>query len=267
MFLIECEGKRILYTGDFPMQGSCWRRLPEILRSYASNIDLLIIEGTILSRNIKHIFTEQQLGREAKMLMQEEQYKNTFLWCSSINIDTIAEFYNAIPGDRPFIVDDYQQEILRIVTEQSKSSTPFYDFSRKKTYTYSEDNMKLHERMKDKGFCMLIRPTPLFEKALERFPDNLLVYSMWEGYLEEDKPYADKNKIGFLKQAESNGSTVKYLHPSSHAAPKAFCKVCEVVDAKKILPIRWGRPERFTELKEAGKINGDILENAEEVTL
>jgi ribonuclease J len=264
MFLIECEGKRVLYTGDFRTHGPRGAKLLEVLKAYASNIDLLIIEGTMLSRNIKNTLTEHQLGREAKRLMREEKYKNTFLWCSSTNIDTIAEFYHATPGDRPFIADGYQQEILRIVKEHSRS--PFYDFGKKgKIYTYSEKNTKLHEWMKDKGFCMLIRPTYLLKKALERFPDNLLVYSMWEGYLEEGKPYADKDKINFLKEAEAGGSTIEYLHTSGHATEDAICKVCEVVGARKIFPIHGERPERFKELQAAGKINGEILESAEEV--
>ena len=57
------------------------------------NIDVLIIEGTMLSRSGEKVMTEHELGRKAKELIQDN--KSVFVFCSSTNIDSIAQFYSA----------------------------------------------------------------------------------------------------------------------------------------------------------------------------
>ena len=246
------------------MHGPRGGSLCEMLKEYAPNIDLLIIEGTMLSRNIKDVPTEKQLGIEAKKLMSDKKNKNVFIWCSSTNIDSIAEFYHATPFDKLFIVDSFQANVLDIVKKQSRSG--FYDFDvGKRVFTYGEN---LHTKMDEKGFCMLIRPneySTYVEKLLDRFPDNLIIYSMWDGYLEPGKPYTDQFKIDFLKKAIANGSRYEYLHTSGHATEDAICKVCEVTEAKKIFPIHGERAERFKELENEGRIKGKVLDNTQSI--
>ena len=50
MFLIECEGKRILHTGDFRRHGYLGKGLFPTLEKYIGHVDLLITEGTMLYR-------------------------------------------------------------------------------------------------------------------------------------------------------------------------------------------------------------------------
>lgn len=39
--------------------------------------------------------------------------------------------------------------------------------------------------MTDKGFCMFVRSgNPFHRQTMERFPDAVVIYSMWKGYLE-----------------------------------------------------------------------------------
>ncbi len=174
MLLVEAEGKRILHTGDFRMHGARGNKMPTVFEKYCKNIDVLITEGTMLSRIDEKVMTEHELGMQADMLLNENKY--VFALCSSTNIDTIAEFYNAaIKNKKAFIVceEDFQSEILNIVTQNTTS--PFYNFGRQKIYSYGQN---LHELMRERGFFFLGRTNYITKKAIEAFPNSLLIYSM-----------------------------------------------------------------------------------------
>ena len=260
MFLIEAEGKRVLHTGDFRMHGARGRRMPDVFRAFAKNIDVLIVEGTMLSRPAEKVMTEHELGAEAKKLLQEN--KNVFVLCSSMNIDTIAGFYSAaIKKRRHFIVcADFQLEILQVVAEDCRSS--FYDFSQHKIYTYAGN---LHPMMQKCGFCMIGTANALMQKALAEFPDNLLIYSMWAGYLDENRAAFDARKSEFVEKATAAGSRFLHLHTSGHAAVKDIKKVCEITQPKIIVPIHCEKPEAFRDLGINSKIK--VLQDGESLTI
>jgi ribonuclease J len=244
MFLIEAEGKRVLHTGDFRMHGARGAKMPKMFEKYVSNIDVLITEGTMLSRPVENVMTEHQLGLKAKDLMKK--HMNVFVLCSSTNIDSLAEFYNAaIACKKPFIVceDDFQLEILKIITDNSTSS--FYDFNKYKVYTYADN---LHNMMNKNGFCMMIRANAVSKKAVSIFPNNLLIYSMWDGYLYKNHPAYDKNKGEFIENAKAAGSIIELLHTSGHATAEDIKKVCEITKAKQVIPIHVEKPDAFMRL-------------------
>lgn len=114
MLLIEAEGKRILHTGDFRMHGARGRKMPAVFAKYAKGIDILITEGTMLSRTSERVMTEHELGAEATKLLKDN--KNVFVLCSSTNIDSIAEFYSAAIDNRSFLIE--QKSILETRLEE-----------------------------------------------------------------------------------------------------------------------------------------------------
>lgn len=258
--LIEAEGKRILHTGDFRMHGARGRKMPLVYEKYASNLDALITEGTLLGRPDEKVMTEHQLGREAKTLMQE--HKNIFVLCSATNIDSLAAFYNAaIANRRPFIVCDFQADILKIVTENSMSL--YYDFTRQKVYTYAKN---LHDMMHDCGFCMIARVNHATEQqAIKAFPDNLLIYSMWNGYLDKHRPAYDERKNKFVENAIATGSKFVELHTSGHAVAADIKKLCEITKPKIVIPIHVEDPQAFTRLGIKSDIK--ILNDGESIEL
>lgn len=244
MFLIEAEGKRILHTGDFRMHGARGSKMPSVFEKYCKNTDLLITEGTMLSRIDEKVMTEHELGVKANNLLKENKY--VFALCSSTNIDTIAEFYNAaIKNKKPFIVceEDFQPEILNIVTQNTAS--PFYDFGRRKIYSYGQN---LHEFMRERGFLFLGRTNHITKKAIEAFPDSLLIYSMWSGYLNKSHPAFDEYKNNFINVALSVGCKIVHLHTSGHASADEIKKVCKITEAKTIIPIHSEKPELLKDI-------------------
>ncbi len=128
MFLIKAEGKTILHTGDFRGHGYRSKGLLPTLHKYVGKLDILITEGTCLSRTDKEVLSEQELQSKAKVLMSDKKY--VFVVCSSTNIDRIAAFYHANPKGRYFLCDSYQKEILDIITNSSSQKTSLYDFGK-----------------------------------------------------------------------------------------------------------------------------------------
>ena len=260
MFLIEAEGKRVLHTGDFRMHGVRGHKMPTVFEKYAHDIDVLIIEGTMLSRTSEKVMTEHELGCKAKKILHDN--KNVFVLCSSTNIDTIAEFYNAaIENHRLFVVcDDFQTEIFQIVSATSKSS--FYNFDRHKVYVYGKN---LNSLMSQYGFCFLGRANTVTKRAMATFSDNTLIYSMWRGYLDKTHVAFDQYKSEFVNSAVVNGSHIEYLHTSGHADLSSIMKVCEITQAKIIVPIHSEKPAAIESLALTGEVK--ILQDGESIMI
>lgn len=73
MFLVEADGKRIWHTGDYRQHGYMGKGLFPMLRRYATDIDVLITEGTMLKRKDKCIH-ECEVSRKMASVMQAFKY-------------------------------------------------------------------------------------------------------------------------------------------------------------------------------------------------
>lgn len=239
MFLIEADHKRVLYTGDFRTHGFRGKAVIPMLQKYVGQVDILITEGTMLSRDEIEVETEMELQNRLRQVI--EKYKYVFVICSSTNIDRIGSIYQATPRGKYFLCDDYQKTVLKKVTKLCGHHTPLYHFGKALSY-----GRNLDDKIKDSGFCMLIRGRythlELVAKYQKDFPnDAVLIYSMWRGYL--IKP---SNRYESLMQGFKN---IEYLHTSGHATKETIQAVCKAVDPKiGIIPIHSEAPEKLAEL-------------------
>ena len=241
MFIIEADGKRILHTGDFRNHGYKGKRLLKMLSVYAKDIDLLIIEGTTLSRSNQPILLESELKIKAEELLKEKKY--VFVLCSSTNIDRISTFYQANPLGKYFVCDEYQKDILGIVEKYGAKYTDLYQYNNLHTYS-----SYLLPRLKAHGFCMLVRNNPKFSKIMKQFDpaECLVIYSMWKGYIE------DKNNDlnDFLEDYQW-----KYLHTSGHASQDTIQEVIELLNPKiGVIPIHSENPEILNHLGVSSRV-------------
>ncbi|MEI7667977.1 MAG: MBL fold metallo-hydrolase RNA specificity domain-containing protein [Erysipelotrichaceae bacterium] len=253
MFLIEAEGKRILHTGDFRTHGLRGSKLIKMLESYVGQVDVLITEGTMLSRDDENVMTEHQLQLVARKLMAKHKY--VFILCSSTNIDRIFSFIHANDNKRIFICDDYQKEILELIKSESSKYSDFYNYD--KIYSYSKNLDKL---MEQSGFCMLIRSSDYFAKFLAKYQDDaVIIYSMWKGYL--SGPKENQNFVKFLAPYQ-----YEYLHTSGHATKAAIKAVCDTVKpTAAVIPIHTENPEALKKL--CVDYNVKVLNDGEEYLL
>jgi len=234
MFLVEAEGKRILHTGDFRMHGVRGKELISALKKYVGQVDVLITEGTMLSRNDTATISEDELQNKARNFLNA--YKYVFVICSSTNIDRIGAFHEATPRGKYFICDNYQNEIINVVRGFAGEHETLYQF--KKALTYGDN---LSDRMKTRGFCMIVRSGDAFHKIMKYYKENhnddtLIIYSMWNGHLkQENKP------LELLMEGFKN---VQFLHTSGHATKQTIIDVCNSVSPRQaIIPIHSDNPQ------------------------
>lgn len=241
MFIIEADGKRVLHTGDFRNHGYKGKGLLKMLSVYAKDIDLLITEGTTLSRSNQPILTESDLKNKAEKLLSEKKY--VFVLCSSTNIDRISAFYQANPHGKYFVCDEYQKDILGIVEKHGAKYTDLYQY--KNVHIYSS---KLVSSLKAQGFCMLVRNNRKFAKIMKQFDPTecLVIYSMWQGYLE--------GKNNDLKDFLNDYQWIS-LHTSGHASQETIQKVIGLLNPKVgVIPIHSENPEMLSHLRVSSRV-------------
>ena len=250
MYLIEADNQKILHTGDFRTHGQRGKAVFEAIKKYVGEVDCLICEGTTLNRIEKECLTESQLQIKAKSIFEDNKYN--FILCSSTNIDRIAAFHKAaLSANKMFICDYYQNEILKYVSSNSRSS--LYKFNENKdtkVYCYGKNML---DKMKQCGFVMLVRPTDRFKEVINNFTDYHFIYSQWLGYLKgENKDY--KRIQDFLPKK------FEYLHTSGHATPEAIEELKDVTNPKYVIPIHTEKKDKMKEITD----KAIILEDNEE---
>ncbi|NLK20363.1 MAG: MBL fold metallo-hydrolase [Synergistaceae bacterium] len=236
MFLIESGGRRILHTGDFRLHGFRGKALIPTLEKYVGTVDVLITEGTSLSRDDRTFVEERELKANAQKILAENKY--TFVLCSSMNIDRIAALYHATPKRKYFICDSYQKDILDIVTSHAKDRTSLYNFQKVTVY-----GSNLEDRFRECGFCMLVRSNDYFSRVMQKYPDAKFLYSMWDGY--RSGKYQNDEIARFI--ADYNFIS---FHTSGHASRDAIEAVCRAVSPKiGIIPIHSEAPRKLEDSK------------------
>lgn len=247
MFLIEAGEKRVLHTGDFREHGYT-SKIIETIEKYVIKqpIDVLITEGTMLSRMKEEVPSERNLMIKAEALMSEKKY--VFVLSSSTDIDRLATFYNAsINRKRSFLCDKYQKEVLDIFSKNNGQRSHFFNF--KNVYPYIHGYAEQFNTIKNKGFCMLVRHKHIqqINELLLELPekDVYFIYSMWHGYLKgenEKQEYLDLWNLFDYEHKEK-------LHTSGHASPSTLAKVCNLINpTTAIIPIHSEFSENFTKL-------------------
>lgn len=275
MFLIEADdetaptGKKvILHTGDFREHGYRGQVLPSLIRAYIRkvgkrDVDILITEGTMMSRQSETVMTEQEMQMTAADYLHEHKY--AFLICSSTNLDSLASFYQAAQsasypyGRYLYVYSNYVKTQLDTFSKFAGKFTSLYQF--KNVHTLDLNKQLTHKRwkapktqeelMRERGFLAVIKPEDYCEEYIDAFLDckPVIIYSMWDGYLNPKQSGRNDKWIGFLKRQEAKGVEVKHLHTSGHASVEALEELINAVDPKEeIYPIHTENPDGFRNL-------------------
>ena len=258
MFLIEREGKRILHTGDFRNHGQKGPLFLKTLKAIG-NVDLLITEGTTLSRTGEAPLTEKELSEKATEIF--EKYDQVFILQASTNIDRISSFYKASIGTgKNFIEDvftanittslennhipnprDFKKVYVWIPTKYQKKSEKF-----KQAYLEPFKKYSKREAYENNKYTLMVKNSMIgdIEKLYNKkhITNACLIYSMWEGYKEKEEV---KN---FLNDIHKYGiNDIIDLHTSGHAGCETI-KLLNTLKAKKVIPIHTTEPEKLKDL-------------------
>ena len=262
MLLIECDGKRVLHTGDVREHGFLGKGLQPTLLKWMTGVDVLITEGTMLSRDDEQTKTENEIQSIMAALMAK--YKNVFVLCSSTNFDRLAGLHkaNARFKGRPFVCDVYQNQQFKTLTNFCGKHSELYVID--DAIEMSLRKVNLHKRMAERGFTMVVRDNPTFRKwigylnLLLNPAETVLVYSQYKGYL-NDQPRLQE----FVKMF---GCDVKYVHTSGHATRKTLAKICSMANPKAaIIPIHKDADSDLRTLDISDDLKNKVVDSTAEV--
>jgi len=255
-FLIEGEGKRIFYSGDFRGHGRKSVLYETILKNPPKNIDYLILEGTTLGRQNGQYHFETDIENELIRLLRDNR-SLFFIACSSQNIDRLVSIYKAcVESRRIFVIDPYTALVLDSLKKLS-SKIPQSDWGKniKVFFTPSSYTKKMaedktlfkfksakitYEQIRIKRNQIIIKDsysTRMYFTKKNGLTGATLIYSMWDGYLHEVEPFWDKYKVPIVK-----------LHTSGHAYIGDLQKFVKAINPTYIIPNHTFFPEKYLEL-------------------
>ena len=232
MFLVEADGKRIWHTGDYRQHGYMGKGLLPMLRRYATDIDVLITEGTMLKRKDKCIH-ESEVSRKMECVMQA--FKYVFVLTSATDIERLASIKVAAENaNKPLcILSLFMKRTMEFFTErQSSLSRGLFSFAP----LYYTD--KLYDKLKRKGFTVVVGTSQAdkVKKLLDRLPqeETLFIYSTWDGYYKNAEQVKANPKYKEFREMFHN---VVDIHTSGHADKVTIRKVIETVRPKEVICI------------------------------
>jgi ribonuclease J len=249
MLLIEGDGKRILYTGDFRRHGRKSVLVDRMMAKPPADIDALIIEGTNLGSE-KPIVTEDQLEEDFMGLFNRTKGRVFVSW-SGQNIDRTVTLYRAAKcTQRTLVIDLYTADVLDRVSEGTGlpraglSNLKVVITKRLRSNYGSQGREDFIERMARCGIAarnlvggrhviMLRRALiPDYENSgVVPNADDAYNFSMWNGYL------SDPNHSAALEWCQGRGSEVAYIHTSGHASPADLRAFTKALQPKVVIPV------------------------------
>lgn len=252
LFLIEADGKCILYTGDFRLHGVRGKTMDKILDRRIGKVDAIITEGTTVSRTDGKTVTEWELQARVRNYLQ--QYKYVFVLCATTNLDRIFALARAVPRGKYCICDDYQKMLVETVSKHWSGISSFYEMPKLLSFKYHPP-----ARFAELGGLMFVRANSKFGAIICQYDpaQSILLYSMWDGY--RTKP--GSTIPDFLALTD----TWETLHTSGHASPEDLRHVIEKADPQLVIPMHTDAPQKMQALCPGRTVV--LLKDEEELSL
>ena len=267
-FLVEADGKSLIYSGDFREHGRKKGVFQWFLDHAPEDIDVLLLEGTVLDRELKgkgvgEFKSETEIEDETVKLL--EASKNmTLLYFSAQNIDRLVSFYRAsLKTGKIFAIDFYTANILGCLKDYARIPYPSKNYANIRVFfpywlcrritqqggqelMYKYKSYKITKKeISDRSgeIMMMVRPSMLKDlKSIKNIEGATFIYSLWEGYLQDDSM---QKMMIFIKKRNMKFYQV---HTSGHAEINTLKKVVKKLKPGKIIPIHTFHPDKYSGL-------------------
>jgi ribonuclease J len=275
-FLIEGEGKKILYSGDFRGHGRKRILFDNMIVHPIKDIDYLLLEGSMLGRG-EGLYQDERAVEDKMVSLFKNKQNIAFVFCSSQNIDRIVSIYRAAKRTQQTIVLDlytacilsslkgisrrlpqYWWRDIRVIYFKGHAKTLVENGLR--SFLFDCARVKIEKEdvnSNKKNIVIIARDNRDFTELLSHIDDFTgaqAIYSMWEGYLE------DSDLVDRLKQ---KGISLKSVHTSGHATERDLQKLAKAFSPRCLIPIHTFQPEMYPSLFP----NVHILNDGEEFVL
>jgi len=266
-FLVEAEGKKIFYSGDFRASGNKAFLCDKLLDDPPPGIDLLLMEGTMMRRNSDRFPDEASVRRRIEAILKDQQHIS-FLIASSQNIDRLVSAVHACQNTgKILVIDFYTAWVLEKVCQVS-NKVPTIDWEQVKVYAdhrmddrikhdpefFGDFRRRLYRHRVTKDEMAVDPARYLYYSRMSRFrimelykkfgPINL-IYSQWLGYLKlkSDEYYGAEEISAYQNDPQVNFT---YAHTSGHATLDTLHKMVEALQPARLVPIHTEHPEDYT---------------------
>lgn len=282
-FLVESDGKRMIYTGDYREHGNKSTAFKRLLAANTGPVDVLITEGK--RANIEKGPTGQDVAENMENLVMDKEGA-LFVMCSGQNMATLTSLAAIAENTgRYLVVDGYTALLLErlkalALKQGVELKSPCLDteclrvMDNDSTQKLSEltEYAETYRRIRRKlvswdwvrenlgGLIIPVRAGAerWAEEQIKDFSGGALVYSVWKDYKEE---------AGLLETFEyfkSKAMADIQIQSTGHAYFSAIRKLVENKKPRIIVPINTAYPGKFTATY--GK-RVRILKNGEELVL
>ena len=271
-FLIEAEGKRVFYSGDFRAHGRKSVLFDTIIKNPPKDIDLLFMEGTMIQRCNDDFPTEADVEKKIYETIKEQE-NITFLISSSQNIDRIVSAFRACKhAGKTLVLDIYTAwvlEQLKLISknipamewdqikiklshsqhEKLKANPDFFGDFRQRVYQHRISKEELRANPAEYLFFSKMSHYKTINLHKKIKPVNV-IYSQWLGYLSStDEDYYGAEAIaGYQNDSQVN---FVYAHTSGHATVEDLQTFAEALKPKMLVPVH----------TECGNLYNDFFEN------
>jgi ribonuclease J len=255
-YLIETEGKRFFYSGDFRGHGRKSILFDRMIANPLKDIDYLLLEGSMIGRDSAAVGTEKDIENELV-----EQFKGSddlfFIACSSQNIDRLVSIFNACArSNRIFVIDPYTALVLDRLKKVS-SGLPQFDWGENIRIFFVPNNYT--QKMADDGVLFKFKSAKIAYEEMQKSRNRLvikdtfklrtifakrkelsntkLIYSMWDGYLAGIERFWKDNNVSIVK-----------IHCSGHAYISELQAFVKAMNPKVVIPNHTFYPEKFASL-------------------
>jgi ribonuclease J len=260
--LVEADGKRVFYSGDFRAHGRTAWRFERLMKDPPAALDVLLMEGSSLGRLDLDARFQTESELEDGMVAAFKGTEGMALVCASAqNIDRIVTLFRAAKrSGRRLLIDLYTAAILEATGHSSIPQShwdgvalyvPEYQ-ERQIARNHRLDLLDRHSRnrvMPDTLATQAPRSALLFRKLHQRdlVTHNALAgarifYSLWEGYLKQT------SGLELQAWADAHGVPLQPLHTSGHASPADLKRFAAGLNPKVVVPIHTFMPEAYGEL-------------------
>ncbi|NEW78059.1 MAG: hypothetical protein GZ086_01255 [Gelidibacter sp.] len=281
-FLIEADGKKVYYSCDFRATGRKKIVYDKIVASPPKDIDLFLIEGTMVER-ANHIYLTEESVEEGIFQVIKNQRNVSFVISSAQNIDRLISIIRACKKTgKKVVIDVYTAWLLEMLHKQS-SNVPTMDWGEIKVFEHPSQMERIAEKSFDdfrarikvnsvgnavfnvpSDFIYFVRnPSMKLVNELRKHGKINIIYSQWEGYLKEEHKQYFTDNINALKQDKD----ISYhsIHTSGHATVPDLMKFAKAINSSKIVPIHTAFPKKFKiEFEKEGFANIALWDDGKE---
>ena len=253
-FLIEADGRKLFYSGDFRSHGRKGKLFYKFIRTAPEDIDALLLEGTSINGgSLNPEFKKEEVVEHETAKVLKEHKTIVFGIASSQNIDRMVSFYKAAKRTgRLFVVDVYTANVL---TETGNPNIPHPSTSypdirvffprhlcnklekhQNKDMMYKFASYKITKdeiAVRQSNVFMLIKSSMRsYLNGIKNLGASPVIYSMWNGYFNEPSM---KDFVRTLTKGYDR--LICRIHTSGHADVSSLKRFVSRLRPDKIIPI------------------------------